>query len=260
MNKVLFQFSVLVVLFFTSWFLLSKIDFVKHIHVDQFGKINEHKIGDLIIDNIKKTNKEIETDSVVQVLNEMKNKICRSNHIDSSAIKIHLLDDGVINAFTLPDKHMIIYTGLLKYCDSPSELAGIMAHEIGHMEHGHIMKRLVKEMGIAVVLSIGGGNSEILQRIVKTISSTAFDRKQESEADVAAVGYLNNAHIDPKGLADFLLRLSDDNIGMPRQLEWMSTHPDSKDRAREIMKLKGNAGITYIPVVNDEQWKRLKNL
>jgi predicted Zn-dependent protease len=259
MKKVLFQFFVFATAFFSCWLLLSKIDFVKHMHVEKIGNVNEKRIGDLIIDNIKRTNKEITTDSVVQVLEEMKNKICRNNNIDSSEIKIHLLDDNVINAFTLPDKHMILYTGLIEHCDSASELAGIMAHEIGHMQHGHVMKKLIKELGIAVVVSVGGGNSEILRNIVQTLSSRAFDRKQEREADAAAVGYLNNARIDPKGLANFLLRMEDEKKGMPKQLEWISTHPDSKARADEIMGLR-NRLENYMPVISDKQWKLLKKI
>ena len=261
MKKVLFQFTILVLLFFSSWLLLSQVNFMKHIHVDKINKINEKRIGDLIMESVKRNHKEIElSDSVNGVLTAIKDSICITNNIDPSEIQIHLFDEEVINAFTLPGQHMVVYTGLIKYCDGPDQLAGIMAHEIGHMQHSHIMKRLVKEIGIATVLSLGGGNTELLRKIVKTLSSTAFDRKQESEADASAVEDLNKSHIDPKGLADFLTKLSNERIDMPKQLEWISTHPNSKDRAKEILRLKGNSSIAYHQVVGDTEWNILKRV
>jgi len=258
MKKVIFQFSVLVILFFSAWLLLSNINFVKHIYIEKFGKINEKRIGDLMIENIRRNNTEIISDATKVDLEAIKRRICDSNHINASEIELYLFKDDAINAFTLPGKKMIICTGLIKACDSASELSGVMAHEIGHMQHGHIMRRLVKEMGISIVLSIGGnGNGEMLRRMVKLLSSTAFDRKQESEADAAAVEYLNKAHIDPAGLANLFTRLANEKNDMPKQLEWISTHPNSKERAETILKLK-QAGTTYYSSMPNIDWKRLK--
>jgi len=263
MKKAFLQFLVLLLVFFSSWLLLSQLNFMKYIHVDRITKKTEHKLGDLIMDNIREQKKEINNDSVQKVLNELKLRICSNNNINADDIKLHLFSSEEINAFTLPDKHMIIYTGLIKYCKNADELAGVMAHEIGHMEKNHVMKKLVKETGLAVVVSIasGSGNPAIITKILQLLSSTAFDRKQESEADAYAVRYLKNAHIDPAALANLFTRLRYDKPATSGQFDVISTHPSSKDRAAEILKLRGpDTYVTiYTPALDTNSWHTLKS-
>ncbi len=138
----------------------------------------------------------------------------------------------------MPGDQLIVLTGLVDYCKTPEELAGVMAHEIAHIEHDHVMKKLVKEVGIAMLFAIAGGNSsfEIIGEVLQTISSRAFDRDQETEADHYAVKLLSNAHINPAGLSDFLFRLSQESEDMADEMLIISTHPGSSDRAATILE------------------------
>jgi predicted Zn-dependent protease len=258
MGKVVVQFVVLVALFFSTWYLLSHINFMKHIDVNKISKDNEKKIGDLIMQSIKKEEEEIEQDSISAILNGIKNRICKANNIDPADIKLHLMVDDNINAFALPDKHLVINTGLIAYCDSATELTGVMAHEIAHIQHNHILKKMLKETGISILISASGGNSETIKNIIKHISSTAFDRKQESEADNEAVRYMLKAHISPYGLAHLMERLSKETTDIPKSLEWLSTHPNSKERAMDIQKIADTTPIHYTPVLTPHKWSVLK--
>ena len=60
MKKVLLQFSVLAASFFCVWFLLSRIDFVRHFHVEQITKDNEKKLGELVLEDVRRENRELE--------------------------------------------------------------------------------------------------------------------------------------------------------------------------------------------------------
>jgi predicted Zn-dependent protease len=262
MEKILAHFIALVLLFFGMWFLLSKIDFVKIIHVEELSKETEHKLGEMVIENIKDNEEELKSDTVRQTLDEIMHKLCRANGINDSTIKIHIIVKKDVNAFALPDRYMVVYTGLIRYCKSPDELAGVMAHEISHMEKNHVMKKLTKEIGLSMLVMVAGGQSggQVVQHVVRLLSSTAFDREQEKEADASAVRMLAKANIDPRGFSDFLFRLSQEKNDIPKSFELLSTHPNSKDRAAEVLELRKSETFRPQPVIDDATWKEARNI
>ena len=260
MNKFLTQLAISLLIFFSIWLLFSRINFTGNVNFKRIGKSTERRLGDLTLRAIKKDDKEIESDSVLVLLNDLKKRICINNKFDPDEIKIHVLCNKVINAFSLPDNHLVIFTGLINYCQNPEELAAVMAHEIGHIENKHVMKKLTEEVGLTVLVTISGAGSSpgIIQQIVKLLTSTAFDRSKESEADAAAVHYLAKSDIDPEHFADFLLRLSNEKADIPLKLEWVSTHPNSKERSNEILKLRKQETYKSVPIFSDEIWEGLK--
>jgi predicted Zn-dependent protease len=262
MRKALAHFIVLAALFFGCWFLLSSIDFVKHFNVEQLTGENEHKLGTLILDAAKQGRDEVESDSVQTFVDSIIKKLCKANSINDSTITLHILIKDDVNAFALPDRHLVLYTGLLTYCNSPEELSGVLAHEIAHMEHGHVMKKLMKEVGLSMLMTIAGGDAggTIGREMVKLLSSTAFDREQEREADISAVHMMAKADIDPKHLANFLFRLSQEKNTLPKHFEWISTHPNSQDRASEILKQCKEETYHTIPIADSTQWAAMRKI
>ncbi len=79
---------------------------------------------------------------------------------------------------------------------------------------------------------------------VSTQYSVAFDREQESEADASGVHYLAKADINPQASADFFFRLSHEKENISLQFELLNTHPNSTDRAAEIIKLRKRETFT----------------
>jgi predicted Zn-dependent protease len=239
MQKFLFQLLITVILFFSIWFGLSQINFIDRAEIDKFSKENEKKLGELILKTIKATGAEIDSTKVKVFIDSMAKRICEDNNIEFNKLKIHLIESSEINAFALPDNNMVIYSGLLTYANTAEEVAGVMAHELGHMEKNHVMKKLVKEIGIAMLFTIAGGDAgfEIIKETARVLSSSAFDRSQETEADLYAVEIMTKAGIDPEHLGNFLFRLGKKNE-IPEELAWLSTHPESKERAAKILEKK----------------------
>jgi predicted Zn-dependent protease len=167
-----------------------------------------------------------------------------------------------VNAFALPDKHLVVYSGLIRYCKSAEELSGVLAHEISHMEQHHVMKKLVKEVGLSMLTTIAGGESsgEIMRQTIKLLSSTAFDREQEREADISAVHMMAKADIDPESFANFLFRLSQEKDDIPKHFEWLSTHPNSQDRSAEILQLRKQETYHSCPITDNDRWARMKEI
>lgn len=258
-NKFILQLLVFVCIFFGTWFLLSKIDFTGKIDFKKMSKYNEQKLGDKIVEFLKQSYDQVEDDSVVMLIDKMKERICDNNKINPSTIKILVLKSSDINAFALPGDNLAVFTGIIEFCNNPEELSSVMAHEIAHIQYRHLMKKLTKEVGISVLGTLAGGNSgnEIMRDIVRTISSTSFDREMEREADTTAVRYLAKANINPENFANLLYRLSK-KTDVPENFEWISDHPKSKDRTAEILKLSKKFKFQPTPVLDSASWDYLK--
>ncbi len=259
-EKITTQFAIMIVSFFAVWLALSQISFVKESDIRAFAKENEKKLGQFILDAITSTNEKIENQKINAVIDSILVRICNTKTIDCKKIKIHVIRSSDINAFALPDNHMVIFTGLIEYADNAEEVAGVMAHEIGHMEKNHVMKKLIKEVGIEMLFAMAGGDAgfEIARQTGKVLSSSAFDRKQETEADEYAIASMAHSNIDPQHLSNLFFRLSQ-KINFPEELAWISTHPDSKSRAAEIIKKKKEYAFHTDNIISTG-WSEVKNM
>ena len=251
------QLAVIIILFFSIWLLLSRIDWVGHFSIDQMDEDLEEKLGKLVWESIKGQNEICQDSLIVTEVENIANKITSSNNIDFSKLKIHILQQDEINAFALPDNHLVILTGLLEFADKPEEIAGVIAHELVHLEKNHVMKKLVKEIGVSLLLGATTGNSGIgtISEVARMLSSSFYDRKLETEADLIGVEYLENAGIDPHPLADFMYKMSLENPDIPNAFFWISSHPDSKERSQEISSYISTDSSSYTPLMDSIQWK-----
>lgn len=241
LNKTIIQGLIILALFFGLFFGLSKVDFVGLMQIEKNTTSAENKIGDLIWDNIQETEDIITNDSIVKTLDSLIVPICKANKIERDSLKIHIVKNDEVNAFALPNKHLVIYTGLLLDCKKQEAVQGVIGHEIAHIENNHVMKKLSKEVGLTVLLTAasGGKGGEIIKEIFKTLSSSAYDRTLEKEADMESVNYLLKANINPEPMADFMFQLAQQEA-LPNAFSWISTHPESEERAKYILVyLKG---------------------
>ncbi|MBM3455808.1 MAG: M48 family metallopeptidase [Bacteroidetes bacterium] len=260
MKKSFIQGLITIFLFFATWYALTQINWMNIFKVQQVTDKTEQKLGELFWEVFKKSEKEIKNAHVVNSVDSVITHICIANKIDRSKLKIHVLDKDDINAFALPNRHLIIYSGLILNSDNQEELAGVICHEIAHIELNHVMKKLVKEIGLSVLISMTTGNSgaEVIKETAKMLSSSAFDRSLEKEADIKAVDYLANANVNPEPFADFLYKLSDTEHEATKYLTWISTHPDSKDRAEYIIEYSKGKETEYKSILSNETWDKLK--
>jgi len=258
--KTLFQAAIIIALFFATWLSLSKIDWVKILKVEQITKSTENKIGDLFWDLYDKAGKEIKFEKVSIPIDSIVEKICISNGIDKSKIKLHVVRDAEVNAFALPNNHLVINSGLILACENESELSGVIGHEIAHMELDHVMKKLTKEVGLSVLISMTSGNvgSDKIKETVKLLSSSAYDRTLEKEADIKAVDYLVKSNINPEPFANFLYRLAGKDSENAAYFSWISTHPDSKERAEYLIQYGSKKAKNIEPVLSTLTWDKLK--
>jgi predicted Zn-dependent protease len=260
MKKTVIEGLVSIVLFAVTWFAIAKIDWITVFNVQKVTDKTEEKLGDIFWKVFQQTEKENKNPLVVNSIDSIVTQICIANKIDRGFIKVHILNQDDINAFALPNGHLIVNTGLIINSDNQEELSGVICHEIAHINLNHVMKKLVKEVGLSMLISItaGNGGSEIVRETAKLLSSSAFDRSLEKEADIKAVDYLIKAKINPEPFADFLFKLSNTEKQGGQYLSWISTHPDSKERAEYIIEYSKDKKTKYTSVLKSDTWCKLK--
>jgi beta-barrel assembly-enhancing protease len=260
MAKLFLQLILIVASFFGLWLAIGQVDWMTMFKVEKATQNVEEKLGELYWDIFKNMEDEVTDTKVISAVDSLLTRICDRNDIDREKIKLHLINKDEVNAFALPDDHLVIFSGLIADCENESELCGVIAHELAHLEKGHIMKKLVKEVGLSVLLSMttGNGNPEIIQQAIKVLTSSAYDRNLEREADLSGADYLINAGIDPEGFAQFMFRMSTQEQDVPEQLFWISTHPGSEQRTKDILDYIDGREVKVEMVLDSTQWLTLK--
>jgi beta-barrel assembly-enhancing protease len=256
MKKIVGEFLVLAGLFFSTWFLLRTIDYRSLFRVDEVTNEAEQKLSELILDQMKKDGAECASDTVLALVDSIRQRLWSANGIADSSITIHILVHDEVNAVALPNRQLVVYTGIIKYCNSAEELAGVLAHEITHIRHGHVMKKLKREVGMSMLGALAGGDAggDIVRQTTKLLTSSAFDREMESDADNGAVHLLAKAGIDPVHFADILFRLSQEKGNVAKRFEWISSHPNTQERCAQILKLRKQETYSVRPILTNEQW------
>ncbi|MDG5767900.1 M48 family metallopeptidase [Balneolales bacterium ANBcel1] len=237
MKKAALQFLVALALFAGVWFALSHIDFTGGRSLETPGIEAREKIGAILFRHLEAQFPSSQNDSLLALLDETHHNLCHANGIDPASIEVHLLENPAVNAVALPGRRIVFFTGLTDMFDHPGELAGVLAHEIAHIEENHVHDRMNREVGISVMLTISGldGAPEAIANLMRIINSSAYSRSQEREADNMAVTYLREAEIDPVHLANLLLRLSaEQRRDQARVPDWIRSHPDPRHRAETI--------------------------
>lgn len=257
--KTLFKGLLLLTCVLGTWILLSQIDYLTFFQINKAKSTAEKNIGEMIWDNVKRTEDIIVNDSITKTIDKLLKPLCKENGIKRDSLKVHIIKQDEVNAFALPNGHLVVYSGLIEASKNEQALLGVLGHEIAHIEKNHVMKKLSKEIGFSVLMSITTGNNSgsVLREIMHTLSSSAYDRSLEKEADITSVEYLQKAKIDPAPFADFLYDMSLDN-NLPSALSWINTHPDSEERAKYILEyIKGKKEKSK-PILNQSEWTGLK--
>jgi predicted Zn-dependent protease len=149
--------------------------------------------------------------------------------------QVHIInDDSVLNAFATPGGYLYFYTGLIKYLDREDDFAGVMGHEMAHAANRHSTEALTETYGITLLLEVALGNRfDIVQQIATGLSSLAFSRDNESEADEYSVIYLAHTQYACDGAAAFFEKLIAAGEG-DNGPEFLSTHPNPDNRVEAI--------------------------
>lgn len=167
----------------------------------------------------------------------------------------------VVNAFAAPGGHMVVMSGLLERADGPEELAGVMAHEMGHIVHRHSVKALLRAYGFGLVtkLLVGGFSADVgsVADAGGLLLALRHSREAEREADRTGLQLLDATGMRADGLARFFGKILDEQGGKDgaQQMGVFSTHPPTNERIEATKRPPTGA-----PPMSAREWQALRTV
>ncbi len=182
---------------------------------------------------------------IEQFLQDLAAPVLEAANYPQGKIKIYAISDPTINAFVAGGDYIFVHTGLIVETNSPEEITGVLAHELGHILAGHVAQSLQsqydanrislastltaiaaglasKDVGVAVLGAVGGSD-------VATKTYLGGVRLREIAADQIAADLLHKSEISPKFIKNFLDLLASKEVGINYD-QYLLSHPISKDR------------------------------
>ena len=194
--------------------------------------------------------------------------------------KFTLLNSGIVNAFALPGGYIYISRGLLALAENEAEVAGVLAHELGHINALHHGRRQGSETiagliiaGAGIAASAAGvGNNQIGQLGSAVAQSVlrGYSREHELESDSLALRYMTRAGYDPRAMVDFLekmrgqARLEARRLGQsPDKVDatnYLATHPAPIERIRKASAQAGQYKVANPMLARDIYLKKIDGI
>ena len=198
----------------------------------------------------------------------------RSANIPISRNKIFIVQDSSLNAFVSDGNNLFIHTGTIMAADNKNELSGVIAHEVGHIAGGHILRSKIQaqemqrvelaSLILAGAAAAAGGQPDAAMAIMLGGQSsmlnayTSFRTAQERSADEAAVKYLSQNQESPAGMLNFMKKIRAQNkMTGNEENPYFRTHPLTSERINFMEQAMKNS--KYKPdFVPEENFARIK--
>ncbi len=159
-------------------------------------------------------------------------------------VKVTVVDNTIVNAFAMPGGHIVIFTGLLNQMKHHEELAGVLAHEYGHIYYRHSLRSMARSLANYALLSLVIGDVSGLAGILidnaDYIMSMKYSREMERQADAFAFELMHKNGINPQGMVWLFETLNDLQKDEELQIqlpEFMSSHPETVKRIDAMTKM-----------------------
>ena len=198
-------------------------------------------------------------------LNEMTALLAHSTEAKYD-ITVRVIDADVINAFALPGGNIIVTDELIKFTQTPDELAGVVAHEIGHILLGHPLEGMLSQMGVVLFLNmLTAGSSGDILGLGATVAMVSYTREFERAADEFGLQLLQEANISTSGYAKLFTRINkleqaasgDGVFGLG---DLLRTHPYSEDRASLASTVESDVPSADIWAMPETAWFEIKTI
>ncbi len=182
-------------------------------------------------------------------LDTMLSEILQSNDFqrkNTFNYQLKIIDRDKLHAFAVPGGYLFFYTGLITRLDNGAQFAGLLAHQIAHIDRRHLTGNLEAKYHIDPLLSVIWDNNpgvlkDITAYLIGESGSATFSSSQEYEADEFAVEYLADTDYEPRGILYFFTKL-DQLLQSGIVSEFLNIHADPGNRLEKIEKIWEDLG------------------
>ena len=198
--------------------------------VDLIPVEQETKLGEIIFSQQKANLKLVEGESLAMV-RDIGGKLTRDSRYK---FQFFVTEDKAVNAYAMPGGYVVVHTGLLQLADTAEEVAGVLAHEVQHVEQRHSLRGMAQSLGLYAGLSVLFGDLSGLASLGGDLLKLKFSRDHETEADREGLKALVAQKINPSGMRDFFGKMAAQS---KLDLGFLSTHPASDERMADMDRL-----------------------
>jgi beta-barrel assembly-enhancing protease len=172
-------------------------------------------------------------------------------------LRVRVINSDVLNAIALPGDEILVFKGLIDFTQAPNEVAGVLAHEMGHLRLDHPTRLVIRESGTAFLIGLVMGDifgGSAISIAGTGLLVTAFSRDAESAADAEAVTLMTKAGLDVAPFGAFFERLQAEKGDGEIPISFLRTHPPSDRRAKLIEAAPAGGQQALTPA----EWQDLK--
>lgn len=174
-----------------------------------------------------------------------------------NTLRVRVINSDVLNAIALPGDEILVFKGLIDFTQGPNEIAGVLAHEMGHLQLDHPTRLVIRESGTAFLIGLVMGDifgGSAISIAGTGLLVTAFSRDAESAADAEAVTLMSKAGLDVAPFGAFFERLQAEKGDGEIPIPFLRTHPPSDRRAKLIEAAPAGGHQALTPA----EWQDLK--
>lgn len=214
----------------------------------------EKQLGELALAQVRAQGGVSESGVTQQTVQEIGRKLTAGSRYQYCWL---IKNDDTVNAFAMPGGIIVVHTGLLRQAADPGELAGVLAHEVQHVEQRHSLRQMISSLGWGALVGVTIGDiSAVAAMLAHQAGTLYFSRDMEEEADRLGLLALQRAHIRPDGMLSFFQKLDDkDKAKVP---DWISSHPQTAARAQQIRSLIAATPCLACLPLTSNHWQAMK--
>jgi Zn-dependent protease with chaperone function len=206
----------------------------------------ERELGDGVIDQLLEGETVCDDPTLTRSVDAIVARLRSGLPDERYDFRVTIVDDTLVNALAVPGGAMVVFRGLMRNSDSPEELAGVLAHEMQHVQLRHGTRALLRQLP----LLMGGGSDAAA--VLGVLGALSYARADEEEADAEGMRLIMSARVDPRGMISFFDKLEQTAGPGSQVLTYLSTHPATEERRSVLAAMAEASPMSAVPLSTGE--------
>jgi Zn-dependent protease with chaperone function len=217
------------------------------------------KLGETVYDELTADKTECHGRQGLAAINGLANRLAKAADY-RHPVTVHVIKGGPVNAYTLPGGILVFYSDLVDQAKDEAQVAGVLAHEIGHVVHYHPTKGLIRQYGLDLIGKlVSGGYSDVVSTMASggnVLLALQNGRAFEREADATGIDLLEKLGLRADGVSSFFEQMmaKEPQDAAAAAGIW-SSHPPTAERIAATKRPPAGK-----PPFSDAEWRALRNV